>query len=445
MGLGQFGGGLGAVQWLHSLGAKVLVTDRSSAAALADPLRSLAAAIERNEVTLRLGEHRAEDFERADLVVVNAAVPRPWENQFINIARVNGVEVTTEIRLAVERLGTSRTIGITGSSGKSTTTAMTESVLNASGRRVHVGGNFGGSLLDCLPFAPDEWVLLELSSAQLWWLSAESGGAPWSPAVAALTNLAPNHVDWHGTLNHYLSSKNQIRRDQHLGNCFVSGFDLVPASMRSEMERECHLGAWWEGAWRAPVPDPSTLDLILPGEHQQRNAWLALSILAACSQIDGRAPAPDVARTALRSFSGLAHRLQPLGEVLGVRCFNDSKATTPEATLLAIASVGPIERIHLIAGGYDKKVDLSPITALAPKLAGLYAIGATGSKLAAQSPAIECGTLAKAVETAFERARPGETLLLSPGCASWDQFTNFEERGNRFAELVRDRGSPRRC
>jgi len=439
MGLGQWGGGLGVVQWMLRQGAVVCLTDMAKEEQLAASLRPLSDAIASNALRLRLGSHAVEDFTGAQLVVANAAVAKPWENQFLRAAGAASVPVTTEIRLAIENLATDRTVGITGSAGKSTTTAMTARALEASGRKVRVGGNFGGSLLGAERVSGDEWVVLELSSAQLWWLSAEGGGDGWSPAVAALTNIAPNHLDWHGSLAHYAWSKGQIRRCQGNNSAFLSTFAVDAPAASAAAAHALGGDAWWSDAIMPSHAAPVPPTLVVPGEHQRRNARLALAILAACADHD-RAPMRGAeACAALASFTGLDHRLQYIGDIQGVRCFNDSKATTPEATLLAVSSFPETARVHLIAGGYDKRIDLAPISSLASELAGLYAIGATADEVGKHPNAIKCGTLETAVERALFRATPGDVLLLSPGCASWDQFTNFEERGRRFAELLRAR------
>ena len=445
MGLGQFGGGLGVVRWLHGLGARVLVTDLSSEEKLKDSLAPIAAAIADGTITLRLGSHERSDFEQSDLIVANAAVPRPWKNPFLDAARSAGVPITAEIRLSVERLGSTRVIAITGSAGKSTTTAMTVCALAASGRDVRFGGNIGGSLLGALPICPQGWTVLELSSAQLWWLSQASGFQGWSPAIGVLTNIAPNHVDWHESIAHYIESKSQIRRHQSSADIFISSFgtEADPHALRCASESSA--GAWWNDSWNSLAPPANSMSLSIPGEHQQRNARLALSITLACAQIDGESSNIDAASAALSAFQGLEHRLESVGTIEGVRCFNDSKATTPEATRLAIASFEDIGRIHLIAGGYDKGIDLSSIRDLAPRLAGLYAIGATEEMLAPTPPAMRCGTLARAIDCAFARAKSGDILLLSPACASYGQYINFEERGKQFVSLVRARQSLKHC
>ena len=443
MGLGRFGGGLGVTRWLVGQGAQVLLTDRADATALAAPLDALRSEVDAGRVRLRLGEHREGDFIDTDLVIANPAVPAPWDDPLLMAARHAGTPVTTEIRLAIDRLDRDRTVGITGSAGKSSTSSMIARALSGHGAGSRLGGNIGGSLLGTDP-VPGQWTVLELSSAMLWWLgpgASLAGLEPWSPRVAVLTNLAPNHVDWHGSERHYMASKGAIRSAQRPGDAFVSLFGHEQPAAAEAAARAA--GAAW---WDAPLPDTAeALESLLermdvpgaPGEHQRRNARLA--VLAAEAAIRSAGDRPDRAalEDAVRGFEALPHRLQFVGTHAGMRCYNDSKSTTPEATLLAVGAFPDPARIHLIAGGYDKKVDLSAVRDLAPRLAGLYAIGATEDQLAPAPPAVRCRTLDAAVRAAADRARPGDVLLLSPACASFGQFTNYEHRGNAFTALVR--------
>lgn len=439
MGLGRFGGGVSVARWLVEQGADVLVTDLDPPEKLGDSLRAIDDLVRAGSITLRLGGHHVSDFTDTDLVIANPAVPKPWENRYLRAAQAAGVPITTEIRLVIERLPAGAcTIGITGSVGKSTTSAMIAHILREAGRATLFGGNIGGSLLPALASSRASHVVLELSSAMLHWLERDAGvpGAPgWSPDIAVVTNINPNHLDWHGDFAHYERSKQQILRDQPRDARAVLLDALASWRLRDD-ERTAIISA----SDHADLPP-----LSIPGRHNRLNASFAVRT-AVFAGIDG-----DEAARAVASFPGLPDRLQFLGvftvpDGRAVRAYNDSKSTTPDATRLALDAMDEdpalgARRVRLICGGYDKKIDLDPLARAAARCAAAYTIGATGPGLAdlvARHGGMvrSCGVLADAVMHALREARSGDALLLSPGCASWDQFTNYEERGREFARLV---------
>ncbi len=421
MGLGRFGGGAAVVRHLAAAGADVLVTDLGTS----DDLRGTIEALDGVRVDYRLGEHRIDDFSRADLVVVNPAVPHPWDNPYLEAAREAGARLLTEIRLAIGNRPAGSIVGITGTAGKSTTAAMTHHALArvAPDLDPRLAGNIGGSLLDDPP-PHGSTIVLELSSFMLHWLAGTGGDTAdrATPGLAAITNIAPNHLDWHLTHDHYAACK------QAIGSASPICAEPRVLAPPHEDSRSSEIEA--------------RLRLEVPGAHNRRNAVLAIRLALEHLHIRRKAEPTSDTRDrlveALRDFPGLPHRLEFLGEHRGVRIFNDSKSTTPEATLLAVEALEGAAGVHLIAGGYDKGSDLGSLVDLAPRLSGLYAIGATGPHLVAKAGVLH-QRLEEAVAAAFDAARSGDAILLSPGCASWDQFTNFEERGAAFRAAVERR------
>ncbi|MFI4882100.1 MAG: Mur ligase family protein, partial [Phycisphaerales bacterium JB064] len=281
-------------------------------------------------------------------------------------------------------------------------------------------GNIGGSLL-AADIGPEDFVVLELSSFMLHWLGQRS----WSPGTAVLTNLSPNHIDWHETFEHYEQSKRHVAEHQHPG-------DLLICDRWPELTTATRI---------EPITDLPTL--ALPGEHNRTNAAMALAAASATLERHGIEHDRNQFAHAIASFPGLPHRLQLVATHAGVSFYNDSKCTTPEAVELAVEAITdrtPRDRIHLIAGGADKGVDLSAIAQLSRSLAHVHTIGATGPRIVETATSLggratHHGTLQAAFAAAIADTADG-AVLLSPGCASWDQFTNYEARGALFVDLV---------
>ncbi|MBI1371338.1 MAG: UDP-N-acetylmuramoyl-L-alanine--D-glutamate ligase [Phycisphaera sp.] len=420
MGLGRFGGGVGVTRFAHARGASVLVTDLLNASQLTDSLARLA---DLPDVEYYLGGHRLADFTAADVVVINPAVDLR-DNTYLIEAEAHGAELTTEIQLLIERVNRMRVIGVTGTAGKSTTVAMIGHALAATcgPDRVHVGGNIGGSLLGALDaIADDHWIVLELSSFMLDLIN------DWSPHIAIVTNIADNHLDRHGTMADYAAAKQQLLRDQVAGDHAVLG-ESVASWAALTPARVTVIDRLYKGA------------MAIPGAHNRLNALFAQAAWEIATGVDMSA-----FHDAIATFAGLPHRLQLVAEHNGVTFFNDSKSTTPESAKLAIDAFEP-GVVHAILGGYDKHADLQPLAEHAAKrCAAVYAIGQTGPTIAGLArqvadhcPVHGCADVDAAVKQAVAASRnhAGQVVLLSPGCASWDQFTNYEARGRAFAEAV---------
>ena len=440
MGLGSFGGGAGAARFLAERGAHVTVTDLKTETTL----RASVDALDGLGIRFVLGVHNMDDFTGADMVVVSPAVPR--ESVYIAAARESGAALTTEIGLFVG-LCPANICGITGSNGKTTTVSMIQSVLEHSGVRFNVGGNIGGSLLNELDsIKPGDRVVLELSSFQLEWLDEMS----WSPHIAAVLNIMPNHLDRHGSFGNYREAKAAILRHQsNADTAILMVDDPGSISMRDSVQGKLvragtelegdgvlfHGGRLCERRGKRLAVICDGFRLLIPGKHNRINALAA----AACALELGIDHSSVEA--GLLTFKGVPHRLEYAGERYGVLFYNDSKATTPEAAAAAVASFD--RTVIPILGGYDKGVSFSEMAGnMAGRVQWAALIGETAGAISheLQSAGIRSeifGTLEEAFDACMGRAAKGDVVVLTPGCASYGMFGNYEERGDAFKALVK--------
>jgi UDP-N-acetylmuramoylalanine--D-glutamate ligase len=431
MGLGRFGGGVDVVKFACEVGARVIVTDLAKQDALAESIKQL----ERLKVEYHLGSHDAADFEQADMVVANPAVP--LDNKFLQIARKAGRKVTSQIELFFE-LCPAKIIGITGANGKSTTTSLTAHLLRSRlGKKVWLGGNIGNEPMLTIVgrIKPDDLVVLELSSFQIEQL-AQSDKAP---QVALLTNLTPNHLDRYKTFENYCKAKELIFQHQkpdanQPAVSIFNGEDEVGSKWYAKYKKDA--GRICVKFSADLVPSGMRAVYGLPGRAYLANLAGAIAVAKRFDVTD-----KQIIRC-LPAFKALPHRLQLVGEARGVRWYNDSKATTPDSSIVALEAFdSPI----IIAGGYDKHIPFDEFGAkIARKAKAAILIGQTASvigKIIQNHPQNKAQvrfakTLEEAVLLANNLAVEGDAVLLSPACASYDMFENYEQRGQQFIDLV---------
>jgi UDP-N-acetylmuramoylalanine--D-glutamate ligase len=403
----------------------------------------LRADLERAGIAARLGGYDAEDLNGRDLLVVSPGVA--WDEPLVETARRRGIEVTSEIDLFF-RFSPSRIAGITGTNGKTTTTALTAEVLRAGGLQVMRGGNIGEPVLDRIEqLRRDDWVVLELSSFQL-----ESITTP-RLQIGVVLNVTPDHLDRHKSFERYVDIKARavgfMKPEDH---AVLNVDDPACAAMRARtagqviafglhqpVDGGVTLADGWitiaqAGADRRVLP---AADVPLPGEHNLSNVMAAVGA--------GYAAGVDVERmaNAVRQFKAVEHRLEPIGTFNRVRWYNDSKATNPDSTYKALAAFS--EPIILIAGGRNKGIEIEPLArAIAQRVAALVTMGETGEELARRArdaglKRVErASDLADAVRKAAALAPPGSVVLLSPAFTSYDMFRDYEDRGRRFKATV---------
>ena len=397
---------------LTAEGEAVRLADRKPSSELLSTIAQLPPGVD-----LRVGGYDERVLDGVDVVYASPGVP--WDSELLNQARAKGIPVSSEIDLFLRRCkGT--VVGITGTNGKTTTTALTGVVLEAGRRPVVVGGNIGDTVLDRLAeITPEHWVVLELSSFQL-----ESVEHP-HLHVAVILNITPDHLDRHGTFAQYVDLKARAIEDADYA--LLNSRDPTVSALST---RAAGKVVWFDQ--HEPLPP-----MPLPGRHNMENALAA----AAVGHIAGLSD--DAINEAIRGFKGVEHRLELVGEWAGVRWYNDSKATNPDAGRVALSAF-PGAPVILIAGGYGSGFDLREwVQDVLANTEAVILIGASAGELAealrVHPQVIRAETLEQAVAIAAGMARQGSVVLLSPAYKSYDMFKDFEDRGNQFKELVRQR------
>lgn len=441
-GLGLFGGGVATARFLARRGARVTVTDTRTAAELARSIDELDGV----DVRYVLGEHRAEDFTDADLVVANPAVPP--SNVWLARARAAGVPITSEIALFLE-LCPARIAAVTGTQGKSSTCNTLHQLLVADGASAHLGGNIGRSLIESAEsMRTEDVVVLEMSSYQLESLPPVLGRGGVVPRVEAVcvTNVLADHLDRHGTIDEYAAAKRRIlglaaanggtailsAEDPRLSAWSEPNLRRVDVRVRTSSDRGLNLR---EGLFRLDrEPLGRVDDLRLPGTFQRENTLLALGL--------ARAMGADPRRLAeaIPALKALPYRMQDLGVVAGRRVWDNGVSTTPDSTLAVFESLAP--GFTLLLGGKHKDLPLDELVREARgRVRRAVSFGKAADLLAdalraggVESHAVR--TVSEAVDVAFERMEEGAELLFSPACASYDQYLNFQERAQDFRQCV---------
>ena len=440
IGFGRQGKAL--ARWLPTIGARVVVNDSRSANELnLNP-------VEYNGVEFVLGGHPEVLLEGADLICVSGGVP--LDLPILQMALRYGVPLSNDAQLFMERCP-APVVGITGSAGKTTTTTLVGEIFKQAGHRTFVGGNIGDVLLNVLPIInANDRVVMELSSFQLELMTA-------SPNVGAVLNVTPNHLDRHGTMEAYAQAKAHIlayqkphdvavlSRDDAISRALeqIAPGDVIWFSAR-EMVGD---GAFLAGERlivagdASPDGEPHVVcersDIQLRGDHN------VLNVLAACAIAGAVGVDPAAMTAAIREFRGVTHRLETVRVVDDVTYVNDSIATAPERVFAALKSYD--EPLVLLLGGRDKNLPWEEMLALAlTKTRQIIAFGEFGEgvvKLVKQlcgseDPVTRVETLDEAVAAAAQVAQPGDVVLLSPGCTSYDAYKDFEARGEHFRKLV---------
>ena len=438
--IGMGKSGLACAKLLAKKGFQVFASDSKPRAALKASLGRLPGAI-----SWEAGGH-SDRLLKCAFAVKSPGLPHVLP--ILQKLKSAGIPIFSELEVALSFCKAKEIIAITGTNGKTTTTALVAQIFKEAGprrSRAHVCGNIGFPISEAAPRAlPKDSLIIEVSSYQL------EDSRYFHPQSAALLNITADHIDHHGSMAHYIEAKARLFRHQNKSDAcvFNAGDPLALKLSRRCPAQKLFFGPLGQGpvnAWhqkgrihvRGFAGKLQTFDPPhLPGEHNLENAMAA--VLLALS----RGLKAQAVQNGLRAFKGVEHRLEEIGTIRGMRCINDSKATNVDSTLVALKALNRAQAsILLILGGLHKGGSYSPLKPLiASCVKSILTIGSSAGKiendLSGIVPIFPCGDLQTAVETAFKIGAQGDTLLLSPACASFDQFQNFEQRGRRFKALV---------
>ena len=440
--------GIALARRLAQAGARVVVSDGQPA----EKLKPQTAALSTLPIELVLGGHPESLLDGADLLCLSGGVPP--DLPIVQLARRRGVPLSNDSQIFLEACPSGvRVVGLTGSAGKTTTTTLVGRMLAAhpAPGRVWVGGNIGHPLIaDLDALRPGDTVVMELSSFQLELMTR-------SPHVAGVLNITPNHLDRHGTMEAYAAAKSNILRYQARDDSAVLGWDDAGARALAPLAKgrlayfsaaaPVEEGAYLAGDQLVFRREGQTQTVATLADVQLRGRHNVLNVLAACALSGAAGATPAAMRAGLSGFTGVAHRLELVAERNGVRWYNDSIATAPERVLAALKSFD--EPLVLLLGGRDKKLPWGELAVLVRERVKHVVVFGEAAGLIEQALAAAAvpaerihqgGGLAGAVQAAAAVAQPGDTVLLSPGGTSYDEFRDFEARGERYRELVRGLG-----
>jgi UDP-N-acetylmuramoylalanine--D-glutamate ligase len=430
--------GLAAARFLKARGARVTVSDARPATLIAE----LSDLLDEGFM-VEAGSHGLLTFRRQDLIVVSPGVPQTTPE--LMTVRAMGAHIIGELELGAEYLQ-GEVVAITGSNGKTTTTTLVGEILKAAGRPTLVGGNIGLPVTAMVDESTAEtWSVIEVSSFQLETVET------FKPRIAMVLNITPDHLDRHGTFEAYAAAKARITEFQTADDFLVLNAEdvttqKIAAKTKAQIfwfsaKRQIKQGAFVHGesiffaAKEGATPEPvmPVAEITLAGAHNVEN------VLAAVCAARLAGVASETIRAAVAAFKAVEHRLEFVREVAGVRYYNDSKATNVDATMKAIEAFPG--GVQLILGGKDKDSDYTTLAALVrERVKTVITIGSAAQKIEHQLAGVvkieRAETLERAVALAQTIAVPGDTVLLAPACASFDQFKNYEERGSVFKQLV---------